>query len=43
MMHVCCPQLWEVPDMDLCCWFGEIVVVPIEPRKGDAVEFFRDP
>ena len=31
-------QIWTyVVDLE------RFVVVPIEPRKGDAVEFFRDP
>ena len=36
------------PDMGGHFWafvffvFGRIVVVPIEPRKGGAAEFFRD-
>ena len=29
--------------MGLYCDLERFVVVPIEPRKGDAVEFFRDP
>ena len=36
-MLVCCPQIWAYIVI-----LERLGVLPIEPRKGDAAEFFRD-
>ena len=42
-MHVCCPRYGRSQIWAYIVIVERLGVLPIEPRKGDAAEFFRDP
>ena len=43
IMHVCCPRYGRSQIWAYIVILERLGVLPIEPRKGDATEFFRDP